>query len=350
MAKRQNKGKKPVKKNAVTIKVPSLKKNPMVVAVGVLAALLAVSLFFNVKSGGSCNLSGLMYICPEGACDTGDIDDWSGDIGVKVSTFEANWALSPIGLYMESGKVSLVDVSNKANYFNTLCSDGEVDKACDEVEQAVEETANEICESMEKVGTPELEAFVVSYCPYGLQMQRVLTEVQEAIGNDVDIKVRYIGAVVDGEITSMHGAQEAEENHRQICIREEQGDKFWDYVSCFIKAGNSAECLEEADVDTTMLDECMSDPERGVKYAQEDFTRQGQYGVTGSPTLILNGLATSEYTFGGRTAEAVKTLLCCSMSDEASGCDQQLYTAQATTGFSATYSTGGSETSGSGSC
>jgi hypothetical protein len=208
------------------------------------------------------------------------------------------------------------------------------------------------CAGLPKTGTAELEAFVVSYCPYGLQMQRMLSEAVNNIPALADsITVRYIGAVEGGSITSMHGTEEATENLRQICIREEQGDKYWSYVSCFMKAGDDvAACLAEAAVDTAKLDSCMSDSSKGLAYAQEDFNLASTYGATGSPTLILNGAEVSEFPFGGRTAEAVKQIVCCSLITAPSGCSQTLTTQQAATSFSQTYSSGSGSTSGSSSC
>jgi len=202
---------------------------------------------------------------------------------------------------------------------------------------------------MDKVDKPKLQAFVVSYCPFGLQMQRILAPVDGLLGEVADIEVRYIGDVVDGEITAMHGEEEADENHRQICIREEQEDKFWDYLVCFLKEGDTEGCLDTAGIDKNELSDCMSDPERGVAYAQEDFTLSNQYGVTGSPTMILNGKRVSEFDFGGRTAEAVKSMICCAFKDEPDVCSQKLDETQAATGFSETYSSGGNPGSG-GSC
>jgi len=213
------------------------------------------------------------------------------------------------------------------------------------------------CEDMPKSGSPVLEAFVVSYCPYGLQMQRILAEVAPVLGEN--IKVRYMGAIQNGVIQAMHGEQEATENHRQICLREEQADKYWDYISCFAKAGDTSGCLESTGVDTAELDACMSDYERGVTYASVDFGLQTQYGVSGSPTLIMNGQSVSEFNFGayypedlekfngvwGRSAEALKTLLCCGFTEEPGVCSQTLDTASASTGFSETYS--GDSSSGS---
>ncbi len=214
-----------------------------------------------------------------------------------------------------------------------------------EIEEPEPEEQNPVtCEDIPKSGSPVLEAFVVSYCPYGLQMQRILAEVEPLLGNS--IKVRYIGSIQNGEVQAMHGEKEAEENHRQICLREEQSDKYWDYIKCFMKAGDVEGCLASTGVDTSELDACMSDYERGVTYASVDFGLQTQFGVSGSPTLIMNNQRVSEFDFGGRTAEAVKTLLCCGFAQEPGVCSQVLSTAKASTGFSETYS----GTTGSGSC
>src|SRR3989344_9239584 len=81
------------------------------------------------------------------------------------------------------------------------------------------------CDNIKKTDKPILQAFIVSNCPYGLQMQRALVPVAELLKDN--IKVRYLGSIENGKVTSMHGAQEASENLRQICIREEQPDKYW---------------------------------------------------------------------------------------------------------------------------
>lgn len=207
------------------------------------------------------------------------------------------------------------------------------------------------CDDMPKAAAAQLDAFVVSGCPYGLQMQRILAEVVSNVPSLADsITVRYIGAVEDGVITSMHGDAEAQENLRQICIREEQPAKYWDYVSCYIKASGSTDsCLASAGVDTAKLDTCMTDATKGLAYAQADFDIASAHGVSGSPTLIMNGQTVSEFDFGGRTAEAVKTMLCCGFSTKPSACSAALSTAQAATSFSATYASSGS-TASSASC
>jgi len=201
------------------------------------------------------------------------------------------------------------------------------------------------CEDINKSDNPLFEVFVVSKCPFGLQAQRILNNVVKNIPSSANsIKVRYIGAIVNNKITAMHGDPEAQENLRQICLREEQADKYWTYIDCHIKQGEVDSCL--SGIDTNSLSACMSDSSRGLKYAQEDFDVQELYGVTGSPTLILNGERVSEYDFGGRTAQAFKSLLCCGFGSQPDFCSQDLNADSAAAGFSEDYASGSSGSSG----
>ncbi len=209
-------------------------------------------------------------------------------------------------------------------------------------------TTKKSCEDIKKSDKPLMEVFVVSSCPYGLQAQRILAEIWKNISSLADnIKVRYIGSVSSDRITSMHGDEEAQENLKQICIREEQSNKYWDYVSCYIKKGDTDGCLKSVNIDTGKLDSCVSEPSKGLKYAKEDFDLQDKYKVTGSPALILNGETVSEFDFGGRTADALKTLLCCGFNNNPDTCSEELTTDSAATSFSEEYSSGSSE---SGNC
>jgi hypothetical protein len=214
------------------------------------------------------------------------------------------------------------------------------------------------CQNVKKEDNPLAEIFVVSNCPFGLQTQRVLAEIWKNSPSLLrKVKVRYIGSISKGKITSMHGDKEAQENLNQICVREEQADKYWQYVSCYIKKGDGKGCLKVAGIDIDKLNSCRSDSSRGLAYAKKDFDLQNKYQVSGSPTLILNGEKVNEFDFGGRTAEAVKTLLCCGFKNKPGVCSKELTASSAATGFSESYSSsssggssGGSSQSNSASC
>ncbi len=200
-------------------------------------------------------------------------------------------------------------------------------------------TPEQTCANVTKSDKPLLEAFVVSRCPFGLQMQRILAEMVSKSPQAKDyLKVRYIGSVSNKTITSMHGDEEAQENLRQICIREEQSDKYWDYVGSYMIEGKSNECLKSSAIDETMLNACVKDDSRGLTYAQKDFDLAKKFNITGSPTLTLNGKIVSESNFStnttsARSPEAIKELLCCGFNEEPAFCAEQLNKTQAITMF-----------------
>jgi hypothetical protein len=138
---------------------------------------------------------------------------------------------------------------------------------------------------------------------------------------------------------AMHGEVEAQENLRQICIREEQPERYWDYVRCYMKEGKTAECLESASINHKELEACTNSSARGLAYAQEDFDLAGQFQISGSPAMLMNGEIVREANFASndtnaRSPEAVKELLCCGFKEEPSFCSQKLNGSRAASMFS----------------
>lgn len=194
------------------------------------------------------------------------------------------------------------------------------------------------CSDINKSATPKLTAFLVSNCPYGLQMQRVMAKAiaeQPALQTLFDVK--YIGSIDNGKITSMHGDKEAQENLRQICIREEQKNLYWPYVSCYMKAGDTESCLAQTGVNAANVTACMNDTSRGNTYAAKDFAVMSKYNIGSSPTLLVNdSQVVSEFDFGGRVANALKDVVCCASSNKPEFCSTDLSKDEVATAFSVT--------------
>ncbi len=178
---------------------------------------------------------------------------------------------------------------------------------------------------------PVLDVFIMSYCPYGIQMVKAAAPVQELLGGKADISIRFVQH-------TMHGQKEEDENSRMMCIREEEPEKFWQYMECFAESDDSGKCLDDAGIDKTNLEGCMAD--RASGYYDEDKTLDAEYNVGGSPTVVLNGNVISV----SRSPEAVKEAVCNAFETMPDECSQILSTAQASPGFGS--GTGGS----SGSC
>lgn len=259
----------------------------------------------------------------------------------------------------ESGLVKLIIKIDESEFDSYVTKDGKLlmpykainmDEGAKQEEEentgASAEDIKQTCDSLEKKDTPVVEAYVVSKCPFGLQMQRILADVVEKAPDlTKNIMVRYMGSVSNGKITAMHGDQEAQENLRQICIRDEQRSKYWNYISCHIKAGDVDKCLTSVGIDQSKLSGCMSDQNRGLAYAKEDFDLNAKYEVTGSPTLVLNESKISESAFGGRTSEALKSIICCASNNKPDICSTTLNTTQAASSYSENYSSSSSSNS-----
>ena len=75
---------------------------------------------------------------------------------------------------------------------------------------------------------PDVELFVMSYCPYGVQAEQELLPFLETYGDTIDFKLRFIigkeetsaeDASGDIRFTSLHGEPELMENKRQMVYR-----------------------------------------------------------------------------------------------------------------------------------
>lgn len=217
-------------------------------------------------------------------------------------------------------------------------------------------------DTVEKVAKTQLDAYVVANCPYGLQIQRAIADAVKSVPSLAEfIKIRYIGEVSGNTITAMHGTEEAEENFRQIGIRQEQPSKYWAYVSCYMQKttgkaangmpyGDSKNCQKVAGVDSAKLNACIADPNRCLAYAKEDFALQAKYNVSGSPTLILNGTTIDETSFGGRTPDSMRNIVCSSSETAPDFCGTKLNTTPATTSFSLTYAGSNATASANNNC
>lgn len=336
----------------------NLDKNKISIGVAVLAILITGVLLLGNASGGPQNI--LSYISP--------LFGMPSQAVAKKALNYINANMLPAGqsailknVVKENGLIKITITIADKDYDSYVTTDGKllfpsassavfideskVTKPVDANTNATQITPDNVA----KVAKTSLDAYVVSSCPFGLQMQRAMASaITGAPELAQNINVRYIGEVSGNTITAMHGQEEADENLRQICIRDEQKSKYWDYVSCYMKKvggslangmplGDSKTCQTTANIDKSKLNSCVTDVKRGVAYAKEDFDLAKTYGITGSPTLVLNGQKIDETPFGGRSADAIRNIICSSSSKPSDFCAKKLDTTSAAVSFSLTY-------------
>lgn len=200
-------------------------------------------------------------------------------------------------------------------------------------------------QSIQKSNKPVAQAFVFSYCPYGLQFQKALLPVYELLKNKADVDLVAIGA--------MHGEYEKQESLRQICIQKEYSkDKLWDYLEKFMadkKIGNCRgdmacsdplveQIMTQIGIDKDMVNNCMATDAESL-YTSQNIQASG-LGISGSPTFVVNG----DKIQVGRNSEAIKEAICNAFNSPPKECQQTLSTTQASPGF------GSGTSTSSGSC
>ncbi len=193
--------------------------------------------------------------------------------------------------------------------------------------------------SILKTEKPTAHAFVMSYCPYGLQFVKAYVPVVELLGDKADIELNFVDY-------AMHGKKELDENTRMYCIQKEQNEKLTSYLRCFVENDDPEKCIADAAVDDAQLESCISaaDSEFSITelYNDKDIwvgstcpnppycfpqylvdaTLANQYNVGGSPTFILNG----DEIRVERSAEAVKQAICSAFNNPPAECGQTLST------------------------
>ncbi|MCK4552708.1 thioredoxin domain-containing protein [Candidatus Pacearchaeota archaeon] len=163
-----------------------------------------------------------------------------------------------------------------------------------------------------KSDKPVVELFIMTHCPYGTQAEKGMIPVMEALGDNADIQIRFVHYY-------MHEPEETE-TPRQVCIREEQPEKWLTYLRCFLEDGDADRCLTEVGINQAELNDCVSNNADG--YYAEDSDLSNDYGVQGSPTLVING----EIISSARSPAAYLETICQAFNEMPSECELELDT------------------------
>jgi len=235
------------------------------------------------------------------------------------------------------------------------------------LEQTVGQPANSgSANAIPKSDKPKAELFVMSFCPYGVQAEDIMKPVADLLGSKTEIKVRFISQVFNNEeeinayadslkrnnpsvtveqikatslklnnayIISLHGAAEAKEDLRQLCMIKNYPDKYWNYLSSFngncypIYKNDTAldscwkSSASSAGIDSAKIDSCVNADSLALLKLDEQAA--GAYGVSGSPTLIINGAAYG----GARSSDGFKSAICSAFNNPPAECGQKIGTA-----------------------
>ena len=312
-----------------------MKKNPWMVSSIVLGIIAIVLLIIVMRGGITGNVIG-------GSDAGANLVDYLNEKTGGGVEYVSNEDLGNIYQVTVSyqGQELPVYVTKDGKYF----VQGAIPITGDVVDETTTETPTEVVKS----DKPVVEAYIFSYCPYGLQFEKALFPVYDLLKDKADINIVAIGA--------MHGEFEKIESLRQISIEQLYGkDKLFAYLKEFdvnedIGACNGDDtCLNKylpaiytkLGIDKTKVENYMDTSAEAIYNTQGE--KASSLGISGSPTFVINGAQVQV----GRTPEAIKAAVCDAFTTAPSECSQTLSSTSASAGFGAS---AGSSASSTASC
>lgn len=170
----------------------------------------------------------------------------------------------------------------------------------------------------ETAHTAKMDIYVMSQCPYGVQVEEALVPVKEKLGASFELNIEFIGQGTAGSLQSMHGPNEVTGDIAQLCAEKQIGKNLLDFVACQNDDNpksvhtNWKTCGEQLGLDTAALETCISGSE-GQELLAASFAASDAKGATGSPTIYLDG---QEYQ-GGRKSNDFLRAVCGTYGDDA---------------------------------
>lgn len=162
-----------------------------------------------------------------------------------------------------------------------------------------------------------LEMYVMSQCPYGVQVMNAITPVKKQLGDALELRIDYIGQGEKGSFTSMHGPSEVRGDIAGLCVNAKAPDRFLDVLTCMNEEmkkvdTNWRECAQQNGVDVGAVETCVNG-EEGQDLLAASFARAKERKATGSPTMFLDG----EKYAGQRKSQDFLRAICKTYGDDA---------------------------------
>ena len=305
-----------------------MKKNLIVISILVIVAIALIGggiFYMSKKKNSPGMLASVSGVLSSQEAGSKAIDYINKNLLQSGTTASLNDVKEENGLYKIAIKISQSGKEQEATVYASR--DGKLLFVYPPVE-IDKETPEEEAKQPVKTDKPDVKLFVMAFCPYGNQAEDLMKPVTNLLKDKINLTLQYIVSKdSNGKYTSLHGDQELNQDVREICVAKYQKDKFWDFVYKINEkctSQNADTCWEQQakdlGIDTEKIKNCQQ-TEANTLLAEEEKLVQ-QYGVSGSPTLIINGV---EYN-GERTSEGYKNGICSGFTTSPQECQQTLST------------------------
>lgn len=236
--------------------------------------------------------------------------------GIKASLIEAT--ATGNGLYSVKFKIA------EREYDTYVSADGQL---LFPESISLKETAQKVksIDDIPKRDKADAKLFVMSFCPYGNEAEEIMKPVIDLLKDKANIEVHYIVSKEGQNYTSLHGDQELNQDVREICVLKYQPEKFWDFILAINKNASSNDADKKWEgvatslgINVQKIKDCFSKEKNSLLDSEIKLTEK--YGVSGSPTLVINDVIYE----GDRTANAYKEAICAGFKNPPAECKTKL--------------------------
>lgn len=303
-----------------------MKKNVIIAAVVI---ILAIVLTGSYKKIGSLNniFSKNTDIGAE-AAKTKAIDFVKNNLVQPGTDVQANGVIKENGLYKVTFNIGKQEVTtyitqDGTKFFPQVMDIAEVEK---KIADNQKETGAEV-EDIPKRDTPQVDLYIMSFCPYGNKAEDTIKSVYALLKNKADFNFHYIVNSSGDDIQSLHGPKEVTQDEREICVLTKYNkDKWMDFIT-YVNAncGSDGTCWEAGakslGIDVGIINSCVQSD--GVTLMKTEEKVSTEADATGSPTMIINGSTTKiVYQYGN--SEAYKKAICDAFNAAPEECSKEL--------------------------
>ena len=231
---------------------------------------------------------------------------------------------------IRNGTLALAGFNDKVQLLNFMCQLTSNQEICEEYNAELNKNVN-------KTDVPVVKFFVMSFCPFGQQMEQVIKQVYDLLGDKAIFEPHFVvysgyGGYPDycldedERYCSLHGIQELHEDVRQLCIwKYYNSSVWWDYVMKINENCNAenvddcwADIASSLNIDVDKINTCSEN--EATDLLEQELSLNKQYDVRGSPTVFIN----DQLYRGERTARAFKQAVCAAFNEPPAECNQDI--------------------------
>ncbi len=253
---------------------------------------------------------------------------------VQVKEAKSEKGLYKIKISLEDQEIDTYITKDGREFFPQAMNIEEIEEQTKAMVEGQQTAQKEI----PKQDKPKVEAFIMTYCPYGTQIQKGLLPVVKLLKDKIDFDFKFVDY-------AMHDKEEIDENLIQYCMNEIDQNRYNQYLDCFLIKGDNSGCFAKSGFNKNQINQCVSkaDAEYKITERYNDKENWGgqfppfdvqkadnqKYGVKGSPTLVINGTE----ALSSRDSQNLLATICSSFAEAPAECQQQLSSAVPAPGF-----------------